>query len=233
MDITPIKKNLTLKEQAYESIKQAIYSNTLVPGTPLTEEQLSSTLAISRTPIRSALQQLVYEKLATKDATGHIFVSTVTEKDVHNATVLRSVLEPMAVETASFPLSENKISSLSDILEQQKELFRQEPANNYDYAELDFKFHCLLGQLSENELLADIIKDLNHIMIRIHILSGTLTSHKQQALDEHTAIIEFLKKGQRQFSKLAIEEHIKNVELRIFSENDDSISAKSEEYCGN
>ena len=60
MDIKPIKKNLPLKDQAYQAIKQAIYSNTLVPGTPLTEEQLSSTLSISRTPIRSALQQLVY-----------------------------------------------------------------------------------------------------------------------------------------------------------------------------
>lgn len=219
MDIKPIKKNLPLKDQAYQAIKQAIYSNTLVPGTPLTEEQLSSTLSISRTPIRSALQQLVYEKLASKDSTGHIFVSTITEKDVHNATVLRSILEPMAIETASLPLSEESLSKLSAIHTKQNALFLSNPDDNYSYAELDFEFHCLLGELSENELLSGIIKDLNNIMVRIHILSGTLSSHKQKALDEHTEIIEYLKKGQYEFAKLAVGEHIKNVELRVFSQD--------------
>ena len=72
MALTPIKKNSTLKEQAYEQIRQAINTNALKPGTFLTEEQLSSMLSISRTPIRSALQQLVYEKLLSQDATGHM-----------------------------------------------------------------------------------------------------------------------------------------------------------------
>lgn len=219
MNIKPIKKNLTLKDQAYQAIKQAIYSNSLIPGTPLTEEQLSSTLSISRTPIRSALQQLVYEKLASKDSTGHIFVSTITEKDVHNATTLRSTLEPMAIETASLPIPEEYFAAFADIQERQHSLFLNEPDNNYSYAELDFEFHCLLGKLSDNELLTDIIKDLNNIMVRIHILSGTLSSHKQKALEEHAAIVEYLKKGQFEFAKLAVQEHIKNVELRIFSQD--------------
>ena len=70
MELKPIRKNITLKDQAYEQIRQAINTNTLKPGTALTEEQLSSMLSISRTPIRSALQQLVYEKLLSQDGTG-------------------------------------------------------------------------------------------------------------------------------------------------------------------
>ena len=37
MALTPIKKSSTLKEQAYEQIRQAINTNTLKPGTFLTE----------------------------------------------------------------------------------------------------------------------------------------------------------------------------------------------------
>lgn len=219
MNIKPIKKNLTLKDQAYEAIKQAIYSNSLTPGTPLTEEQLSSTLSISRTPIRSALQQLVYEKLASKDSTGHIFVSTITEKDVHNATTLRAVLEPMAVESAVLPLSEEYLAAFDDLQKRQYASFVDHPDDNYSFAELDFEFHCLLGKLSDNELLANIIRDLNNIMVRIHILSGTLSSHKEKALEEHAAIVDYLKKGQSEFAKLSVQEHIKHVELRIFSQD--------------
>lgn len=217
MNIRPIKKNLTLKDQAYQAIKEAIYSNTLKPGTPLTEEQLSSTLAISRTPIRSALQMLVYEKLATTDSTGHIYVSTVTEKDVRNATVLRSVLEPMVIQEAQFPIPEDYLTKLQQIYLQQESLFHENPENNFRYAEIDFEFHCLLSQLCENEFLIDIIKQLNTIMIRINILSGTLKSHMQDALNEHYDILKYLENNQRDFAKLAMEKHIKNVEERMFS----------------
>lgn len=218
MNIKPIKKNLTLKEQAYQSIKQAIYSNSLSPGTPLTEEQLSSALSISRTPIRSALQMLVYEKLATTDATGHIYVSTITEKDVHDATALRSVLEPMAIQDAPFPVAKEYLENLRHNYVEQELLFHEDPNNNFRYAEMDFEFHCQLSQICENELLVDIIKQLNTIMIRINILSGTLKSHMQDALNEHAAILKYLENGQREFAKLAIEEHIKNVEQRMFSQ---------------
>ena len=105
MELKPIRKNITLKDQAYEQIRQAINTNTLKPGTALTEEQLSSMLSISRTPIRSALQQLVYEKLLSQDATGHIYVSTITEKSVQDTSKVRTVLECMAIDSAVFPLS--------------------------------------------------------------------------------------------------------------------------------
>lgn len=219
MDIKPIKKSLTLKDQAYQAIKEAIYSNSLSPGTPLTEEQLSATLSISRTPIRSALQQLVYEKLAFKDTTGHIYVSKITPKDVHDASMLRSVLEPLAIDSASFPVPKEYTDKLCRNYEAHILLFQNEPDNNFRYAEMDYEFHCLLCQICDNDLLLEIVQNLNNIMIRIHILSGTLNSHKQQALDEHAEIIDYIKKGQKEFAKLAVEEHIRNVESRMFTQD--------------
>jgi DNA-binding transcriptional MocR family regulator len=59
-----IVKPVTLSEQAYAIIKDEIITNQIKPGDLLTEEQLSERLSISRTPIRSALKQLVMEHLA-------------------------------------------------------------------------------------------------------------------------------------------------------------------------
>lgn len=219
MKLEPIRKNLTLKEQAYQAIRQAIFSNTLKPGTPLTEELLSNMLSISRTPIRSALQQLVYEKLACSDSTGHIYVSTITEKDVEDVTTLRAVLEPMAFDHAVLPLPDEYLSRLHDSYRKQTELFHNEPENNLRYAEIDSEFHCLLSEISDNGLLTETIATLNTVMIRINILSGTLHSHMQNALNEHADIISYLEKGQIPFARLALEEHIKHVELRMFSQD--------------
>lgn len=212
----PIKKSITLKDQAYQEIKKAIYSNALLPGTPLTEEHLSTQLSISRTPIRSALQMLVHEKLATKDKTGHIFVSTITEKDVKDVTTLRLVLEPMTFEVFDSSLYQDTLESLMQQFEQHMLLFQKNPSDNYHFAQMDYQFHCLLSQFSNNKLLKDFIQNLNNLIIRINILSGTLNSHKEEALKEHAAILDYLKKKEFDFVKAAITQHIKNVEARMF-----------------
>ncbi len=215
MNLEPIKKTVTLKEQAYTSIKQAIYSNTLKPGAPLTEEQLSATLSISRTPIRSALQQLVFEKLATTDNTGHIYVSKISEKDVHDITVLRLNLEPLAMDLAAFPISNESIQQLKDLIEQQSALFESGSVNNIRFAELDCDFHSCLAQISDNSLLIETVQKINAMMIRILVLSGTLDSYKKSAIEEHKLIIQYLEQGQKEFAKVALQEHIKKVGSRM------------------
>lgn len=218
MDLMPIKKNISLKSQAYESIKQAIYSNTLKPGDALTEEALSALLQISRTPIRSALQQLVYEKLAMKDSTGHIFVSTISEKDVQDITVMRSNLEPLAIDFISFPIEQENIDYLKQLYEEQLLVFNKNPDDNLKYSELDTAFHSTIASLSNNTILAETVQNINSLMIRINVLSGTLKVHKEKALQEHLAIIGFLESGQKSFAKLALTEHITNVSNRMFEE---------------
>lgn len=218
MSLTPINKNISLKSQAYESIKQAIYTNSLKPGDALTEESLCSLLQISRTPIRSALQQLVYEKLAVKDATGHIFVSTISEKDVQDITIMRSNLEPLAIDLISFPISDEQLNHLKNIYEQQCNVFENDSNDNITYSELDTAFHSAIAELSGNTILSETVSNINALMIRINVLSGTLKAHKEKALQEHFAIINYLENGQKSFAKLALTEHINNVGDRMFEQ---------------
>ncbi len=50
-----------LADHAYLTIKQQIFSFTLMPGDLLSENTLSKTVSVSRTPLRQALQRLQYE----------------------------------------------------------------------------------------------------------------------------------------------------------------------------
>lgn len=215
MTLTPIKKNATLKEQAYESIKDAIYMNKLKPGEALTEEQLSAMLSISRTPIRSALQQLIFDKLAVSDNTGHIFVSSITEKDAHDITVMRSHLEPLAIDYITFPLDESVIRQLHSLYEQQMELVAHNPDDKMGFSDLDTQFHSLIASLSDNSILADTVFQLNTMMKRINVLSGNLLKNMDRAMAEHKDIITYLENGQAAYAKLALEEHIKNVGIHL------------------
>lgn len=215
MELTPIKKNLTLKEQAYEQIRQAINTNALKPGTFLTEEQLSNMLSISRTPIRSALQQLVYEKLLSQDATGHIYVSKITEKSVTDTSKVRIALECMAIDCANFPLPAEKIAHIDEIYHAQVDLVKNHPEDNLGFAELDKLFHCAIAECCDNSSLIEFIQSINNVMVRLNVLSGTLSNNRLDALEEHAQIIRYLKSSQKEFAKLALGEHLKEVEKRM------------------
>ena len=56
------------------------------------------------------------------------------------------------------------------------------------------------------------------MMIRILVLSGTLDSYKKKAVEEHELIIQYLEQGQKEFAKVALQEHIKNVGSRMLPE---------------
>ncbi len=161
----------------------------------------------------------MFEKLATTDNTGHIYVSKITQKDVADITVMRQTLEPPAIDLAKFPLDPALLKKLEDIIEEQSSLTMQNTLHNIQYAELDCEFHSTLASISDNDLLVETIQKINSIMIRILILSGTLDSNKNKASDGHLLIIKYLTEGQKEFAKVALSEHVKNVGNRMLSES--------------
>jgi DNA-binding GntR family transcriptional regulator len=61
----PVERAETLTEQAYGEIEELIVTLRLKPGQVLSEQSLSGSLGIGRTPIREALQRLALEGLVT------------------------------------------------------------------------------------------------------------------------------------------------------------------------
>src|SRR5215210_9379864 len=61
----PLRRTETLTEQAYRVIEEQIVTLRLKPGDVLSEQMLSASFDIGRTPIREALQQLAREGLVT------------------------------------------------------------------------------------------------------------------------------------------------------------------------
>ena len=73
--------------------------------------------------------------------------------------------------------------------------------SNIRFAELDCEFHSCLAEISNNSLLIETVQKINALMIRILVLSGTLDSYKQKAIDEHTLILRYLEQGKKNLQK--------------------------------
>ena len=87
------EKSVSLADQAYDAIKTNILNLTYPPGMPLTESKLSDNLAMSRSPIRTAIRMLQAEGLIVSDYYKSMTVKEITEQDVRQIYQLRELIE--------------------------------------------------------------------------------------------------------------------------------------------
>src|SRR5699024_7989304 len=103
----------------YEYIKEAIIKGKYGPGMRLTEEALAKELNISRTPIREAIQQLLYDGVITPLKRG-VIVREFTKDDIRQIYDLRAVLESYAASEAAFRRTEKDLQIMKEANEAYK-----------------------------------------------------------------------------------------------------------------
>lgn len=90
---------LTRRSQIAATIRDAIFSGQLPPGTPLVETKLAQQFGVSRGPLREAIRELSEEGLLLNKPYVGTYVVEVSEKTLTEAYELRRVLERHAFET--------------------------------------------------------------------------------------------------------------------------------------
>ncbi|MFV0508162.1 MAG: GntR family transcriptional regulator, partial [Shewanella algae] len=93
------KKNNSLRQQAYNWIKQQIITLELPPGSLLREIEISHELGLGRTPIREAIQQLESEKLVVVVPRKGTFVTNINFGDFEKLLDARIMIELHVAKT--------------------------------------------------------------------------------------------------------------------------------------
>lgn len=96
-DLKPVRRRSTV-ELIAEELRQAIMAGSLEPGDQLGEADLAEHFAVSRGPLREAMQRLVSEGVLHAIANRGVFVNELTLDDVRDVYRTRSVIERGAVE---------------------------------------------------------------------------------------------------------------------------------------
>ena len=87
-----------------------------LPGTPLGEVELAQRFGVSRGPVREALTHLERESLVRSFPNRGCFVTKLSEPEFDETMMLRSVLEPIAMQLARDKASSKDIAALRDRL---------------------------------------------------------------------------------------------------------------------
>jgi DNA-binding GntR family transcriptional regulator len=209
-----IIQNISLADQAYNLLKEAIVSAELAPQEELPEEKLASDLGISRTPLREALRRLAMEGLVVLQKGRPAIVATFTKEDSLEYMELRRVLEVYNVEKIAATVEEDLINELRGNLALQLEAVTN---NNYHvFIELDREFHLILASRNQNSKFTEMIHQMNTGVNRAFlVLSNTLPMSAQEAYEEHVQITDALSAKNVPLAKDIMLKHMKKVEERF------------------
>ncbi|MEW6217749.1 MAG: GntR family transcriptional regulator, partial [Candidatus Bipolaricaulota bacterium] len=107
-----------LRLKIYDALRLAVMEGVLQPGEEITEGQLAPALGVSRTPVREALQRLETEGWLKRVGGKGLTVTRVSQKDVRDLYLMRSVLEGLAVTLALPNLTDDALKRLKWIVDE-------------------------------------------------------------------------------------------------------------------
>lgn len=182
----------SLKDIAYQMIKDRIVNCIYKPNTFLSENELMQEIDSSRTPIREALNKLEQENLVRILPKRGVIVSEISIKEVKMIFEYRLLVEPYIVENYHTNIDRNALES---ILEEMSSTPLDEEHYERFYA-MDNKLHRIISNSCPNKYLTG---HLNHIYDqnnRLRFLAGKSIHERQRsATREHIELINSILSG--------------------------------------
>ena len=173
-------------EYVYERVKALSISFDLLPGNRINELELAERLGVSRTPLREGLSRLVSEGFLTTIPGKGFFRRPLDAKEIFDLFELRQSIEVTAAPIVIKRASNAAIGRIRDFLEVSR---ADVPSRTVvDLVELDESFHEQLMELTGNEEMLRVLKNVN---ARIRFVRWIDMENKRATTQgEHIAIIE-------------------------------------------
>ena len=199
-------RNLTLREQVLEHLRDEILSSRLEPGAELSEVALATSLGVSRGPIREALGQLAAEGLVTMTPRRGAIVTKLSKQEFLDAYQVREALESLATRVAVPKLTDEDRAELHRLSAEMRRLAKQGDADTF--FEVNRRFHDKLVAASGNRRLQAMHQQLLGQMGRLLRKSAELRGGLTESAAAHDAILEAVDAGDAERAAQLMAEHI-------------------------
>jgi DNA-binding GntR family transcriptional regulator len=224
------KRSLT--DEVYDYLYEKIIAGKYSAGDWLRQEDISTQLGVSQTPVREAFDRLVSSGLAERVPFRGVRVPKLEPKEIVDAFILRLVLENLSARIAAKTIQPEEVEDLSEVVEKTERLLSLDDMSTL--RQLNKEIHTGIVAAVHSPLLNKLYDMttnsfpdwmLYEYMFRHPELLQT--SLKREYL-EHKAIIEALSRNDPQAASNQITNHLINLgnELEIYLDiSGDSIKA--------
>ncbi len=200
-----LEKPKPFYEQSYHAIKRMIFEGKLKPGERIVEAKMAKELGVSKSPLREAIRVLEKEGLVVIDTRVMVYKPTI--KDVEEIYFCRMALESFAAGLTTRIASAEELESIENTLQKTEEAILQSMEQNV-IIELNERFHELIIQYTQNNLLRKQLNDLKGLIYYFRILNFEGEKRAEHILEQHQQIFHHMKQRNDEQASKAMVHHL-------------------------
>jgi DNA-binding GntR family transcriptional regulator len=193
-----------LRRVVLEEIRRRIIAGVYAPGERVFEDQIAADLDVSRNPVREALQALAGEGFIELEPRRGARVAVVSQAQAGELFEVREVLEGLVASLAATRRTEAEVAAMRAVVEEGCDA--AEAGNLADLPALNTRFHTLLAMTARNEMLAETIERLRHLIEWIY--SQRIAQRAPRSWREHSLIVDAIAGGDADTAERVARAHI-------------------------
>ena len=201
-------------EFAYSILRKRAIDFEFKPGERLNESALTRELAISRTPLREALNRLVAEGFITFELGKGFFCRPLSPQKIQDLYQIRSALETEALVRTIDSASDDAVQEVLLYLDRAEQDYMRCSDLN-ELLRMDEEFHMKLAVLSKNEELVGLLGNVNERIRYVRIINLRLLrdrrdspDYKNASLSSHRVILEAIRDRDQEKAVSKMRSHI-------------------------
>ncbi len=202
----------TLADQAYGQIKRMIFDFALMPSDRFSESELAQRVAVSRTPLRQALQRLEREGFLQVMPKIGWQVAPLDFDTFDELYDMRVLIECHAAQMLATAEPRDALHTLAELwLVPASERL----ADAVAVGVLDEQFHGLLVQASGNREMSRVHREITERIRIIRRLDFTKPARVEATYDEHARIVRAVTRRRADEAARLLRAHIEQSKLEV------------------
>jgi DNA-binding GntR family transcriptional regulator len=197
------------RAHALSALRHAILSGDVAPGQRLVEEELASTLGVTRQSLRAALLDLTAEGLVERIPNRGARVRTVSTEEAVAITECRMALEALCAAKAAERVSDDEAAQLRELGENLKSAVAD--GNPLKYSELNRELHRRVGAISGQHVAVGLLDRLHGQLVRHQFQLALRPGRPEVSVAEHLAILNAIVARRPDDAARAVRAHLASV----------------------
>jgi DNA-binding GntR family transcriptional regulator len=204
-----VESHEPIGKQIFRSLRQAIFTGQLAPGTPLSEKEVSEMFQVSRQPVREAFIKLVEAGVLQVLPQRGTFVKRISPRKVREGRFIREAIEAAVVRKAAVAITDAQLGGLAANLREQQAASKAN--DTAAFLASDEQFHFLIAQSIDCVAAWDTIQDIKAQMDRVRYLSLHEVSPLDLLIKQHARIVSALKAHDPEAAEEAMRAHLREI----------------------
>ncbi len=203
---TQTKNKQTTQTAVYRALRKSILTLNLLPGTVISENEISQKYEVSRTPVRETFIQLEKESLLKIVPQKGTTVSLIDFARVEQEYFLRKSLEKSVIDSFIEKADDMVYLKMNQYIELQKKYM--EAKDYIQFMEYDDLFHKTIFETAGQSLCWEITENFSGHYYRIRMLSIWQNGIADSIIDQHREILNALQNKDYEASKKSMGKHL-------------------------